>query len=532
MLKVLIVDDEFLARVGLLTLIDWNYHGYEIVGELENGQQALEYVLASPPDIVISDIQMPIMNGIELIQAVRKANLDCKFVMLSSYDDFSLVKGALKAGAEDYVLKLQMEEEGLLAVLEEIRQKIVVEQQVHASENIQQQAYNRDRDVLRQVFLRDLFNGKVLSNKEIKNQLQQYNMRFYPENIVTIAFRLAPHDQEQRQTSEPFRQLLKRNLVHLDASQLIEFEDGYFVGLCSFGHKYSQTKIETMIAQLCNAILDGARNALNMNMTIGVSSLHQGAALLRQCYLESMYVISQSRENTYGPHIYYRNIREINEAPWVQSLDKHISAVAMGLEENDVSQIEYGFSALIKTLEHSATLPTELVMGNSYVLNYLVQDFVNRHHLKESQEWTEIQQCWNESARTKGLHQTISWIGLLKKMVCQIVQQQTDSHSIILRAKKYIQEHLAEPISLTDISHHLGLSSSYFSRLFSQESGERFVDYVRQQKIEHAQSLIRGSNKKMYEIAEALGYENVHYFSRVFKKTVGISPMDYKHGKR
>jgi two-component system response regulator YesN len=532
MLKVLIVDDEFLARIGLMTFIDWNQHGFEIIGEAENGQQALEFALVNHPDIIISDIQMPILNGIELIQAASEQGLKSKFVMLSSYDDFDLVKGALKAGAEDYVLKLQMEEESLLAVLAAVKRKIELQRDESKSHNEQKEAYNRDLDVLRQVLVRDLFNGKVLSAHDIQIKFNQYQLSFYANSFVCISFRLIPNNRIDGKHEETFKQLLKRNIKQLSSCQLIECEEGYFIGLCSFETSHSTAAIDLTVSRLCKAIIAGTRDTLNLGMLVGVSTIHHGEDFLRQSYLEAMYAITQcSSDSTHSIAYYHDSVNE-NEVPWLKSLDKHIAVVAAGLEDNDVLQIEQGFSALIGSLEHSATLPTELVMGNSYVLNYLVQDFVQRHNLEETLQWAEIKQSWNDGSRTKGLHQYISWIGLLKEMVCQIIEQESDSHSIILRAKRYVHEHIAEPISLAEISNNLGLSSSYFSRLFSQENEQCFVDYVRQKKIEHAQALIRTSNKKMYEIAALTGYENVHYFSRVFKKTVGISPMEYRHGKR
>ena len=111
MYKVLIVDDEILARAGIKALIDWEKYGFSVIGEASNGQIAFEKIKEMKPDIVITDIKMPVMNGIDLIRATKKISQEISFIVLSAYNDFEYVKEAMKEGAKDYILKIQMEPE-------------------------------------------------------------------------------------------------------------------------------------------------------------------------------------------------------------------------------------------------------------------------------------------------------------------------------------------------------------------------------------------------------------------------------------
>ncbi|NLM55669.1 MAG: response regulator, partial [Firmicutes bacterium] len=136
MLKVLIVDDEAIVRVGLKSMIDWQAHGFELVGEARDGRGALEMIAAYRPDVVITDLRMPVLDGLELLRAINQRQYQCRVVVLSSYDDFELVREAMKLGAVDYLLKLEVEPEQLIKVLEAFRSDIS-EEQVAASRKAQ-----------------------------------------------------------------------------------------------------------------------------------------------------------------------------------------------------------------------------------------------------------------------------------------------------------------------------------------------------------------------------------------------------------
>lgn len=132
MVKVLIVDDEAVVRIGLKSMIDWKTNGFDLVGEAPNGEKALELIESQQPDIVLTDIKMPAMDGLELISYPFAPELRPQFIVLSSYDDFQFVKGALKAGAKDYLLKLEMTPDKLLEVLRATSQSLETSREAHA----------------------------------------------------------------------------------------------------------------------------------------------------------------------------------------------------------------------------------------------------------------------------------------------------------------------------------------------------------------------------------------------------------------
>lgn len=156
MLKVVIIDDEALVRVGLKSMINWDELGYEIVGEAANGQSGLDLILKNKPDIVFIDIKMPVMDGLEMMHSVLKTNHKPKFIILSSYDEFQLVKQAMKLGAEEYLIKLDLEPEILSNALSMVREKIMIEHDKSGEAERFEKGLRENISMLREGFLSGL----------------------------------------------------------------------------------------------------------------------------------------------------------------------------------------------------------------------------------------------------------------------------------------------------------------------------------------------------------------------------------------
>ncbi|NLJ75605.1 MAG: response regulator, partial [Firmicutes bacterium] len=157
MLKVLIVDDEAIVRIGLKSMIDWEEHGFELIGEANDGRRALELYKEHKPDIVITDLKMPVLDGLGLIQQIKELPFPCRIIVLSSYDDFALVRQAMKLGAADYLLKLEMEPAELLKILAGFRHEILQEKETQFRQAQIEQEVKTNLSTLRRAFLKETF---------------------------------------------------------------------------------------------------------------------------------------------------------------------------------------------------------------------------------------------------------------------------------------------------------------------------------------------------------------------------------------
>ena len=285
MKKILLVDDEFLARLGLHSIIDWNAHGYEIIGEAENGREALSLALIHQPDIIISDIQMPLMNGIELIESAKQENLKSKFVMLSSYDNFSLVKGALQAGAEDYLLKLDMEPDELLSILKRISIKIDKQRIDKQTEQASSLLLQKKRLELGKVMLKGALDGKIYLKKQLTELFHDFDLCIHPNCLVVIVFRVLNFSKLSNEAIKFWKQHLENEAQSTSAITVIENDESDFICVCSFSDQLSADTIESKLSHFYKSIIFTAKQSFNIDASAGISKKHVGVDSLRKSFL-------------------------------------------------------------------------------------------------------------------------------------------------------------------------------------------------------------------------------------------------------
>lgn len=535
MLKVMIVDDEVLARIGVKSLISWNENDYELVGECENGKSAYEMALKCKPDIIITDVKMPIMNGIELIKALKREGALAKFIMLSSYDDFSLVKEAMKEGAEDYILKLQMEAEELLRVMNTVRCKIEEEQSIIPPTPGHLNHSQKDLTVLKAQFLKDLMFGKTYTEKEVEDQLKTYNIILPAQNLLCLVVQVEEEAHNQIVGDEMFRasltNIISESIRNYGKGQVVYCEPDVYSMICSLDNYNHSQQMQKSLLRMTEAMKDFIKNSMNVTVSIGVSKVYRGFRFIRQAYVEAMEANSCRFSYPEGSVIMFEDIEHQETIHSNSQLDKEINELAVAFKTNNSTVIKPAFEHLIDHLKGANNLSEKYLIGNCHILIFIVNDFITHNHLSPYDLWGKEENHYFQVSQLKVLNDYIGWIEKIRDNVLLILIAENEHNTMILRAKQYVHTNIHRNISLKSISEHLGLSSGYFSRMFSKETGQRFIDYVTQEKIQLAKALIKSSNKKMYEVAEAVGYDNVYYFSRVFKKTSGISPMDFKSGK-
>jgi two-component system response regulator YesN len=528
MKKILLVDDEFLARLGLHSIIDWNAHGYEIIGEAENGREALSLALIHQPDIIISDIQMPLMNGIELIKSAKQENLKSKFIMLSSYDNFSLVKGALQAGAEDYLLKLDMEPDELLSILNRISVKIEkrrIEKQTEQQSIISLQKKRRE---LGKVMLKGALDGKIYIKKQLTELFNDFDLCIHPHCLVVIVFHVFNFSKLSNEAIKVWKQHLENEALSTSAITVIEGDESDFICVCSFNDQLSANSIELKLTHFYKSIIFTAKQSFNIEVSAGISKKHIGVDSLRQSFLEASQAVTIAKTHQFRK---FEELQILDLNNCVSHLDSYLSNIADHIKDNDCENVLNDFDELIDYLEHNSSLSSLALQGGSHTLHYLVNAFVKQSSIENIPEWEEIQSNWSIGNPIERTDDYIDWIIQLKGIFNGALQNHCEKNYMILKAKRYVTSHMSQAITLKDVSEHLGLSPSYFSRLFHKKTQQCFVDYVREQKIHTAQSFIRTTNKKMYQIANLVGYENVQYFSRVFKKTTGKTPISFRGGE-
>lgn len=529
MYKVMIVDDEMLARVGIKSLIRWEENGFIVAGEAENGRKAYEWLMDNPVDIVITDIKMPIMNGIELISNVRKHYPDIKFLVLSSFDDFEYVREALKNGAEDYFIKLQMNPEELLDQLKKIAEKL-------DHENVQKKQERNDRirakeiSLLRDNFFKDLVYGWIHTEVEYHQRMREAELAL-PEGLrVSLMFQTDGMEIYERYGEDEIHLL---NYAILNILNEISSDQKYSFPLSIQAKEFIVlyfapshiAEIEDALEQayqLADTIKEALKKYLNFSVCIAVSEPVTTFLDIKQSYRQALEALSFRYSYAGGTTILYREIKSLTGTLEATDIAKEIRNLELYLGRREDNNV-------IKVIEHIKHLLGSL---NGHSLNSLKVYCAPIPFLLSSR-WGEDASSWMDghlkrmdkwSVRTD----IIKWLETIQEEWIQGMGTISDSSRLIHSAMRFIQKNYSNSVTLESVAEYLKLSPSYLSNLFKKETGQNFIDYLTNIRVEQAKILLRTTELKIYEVGHKVGYENEHYFSRVFKKVVGCSPFHYK----
>lgn len=535
MYKVIIVDDEIIARMGIKSLISWHEHGLELIGEYENGKKAYEMAKELLPDIIITDVKMPVMNGIELVKALKAEGMNFRFIMLSAYDDFEFVKEAMKLGADDYILKLQVQSEELVKVLDNVCKEIEQERiEKNRSINVEKQ-FHENKPVLREKFLKDLISGNVFNEREIEKSFKIHNITLPHNDLICLEVRIENIEIYNNYTNDDIY-MLNSSVINIIEEIVLNYGIGYaccsephlYTVICSIGIDDSASSIYNSIYQLAKDMKEFLKHSMNLTVSIGISDIHLNYIEIKHAYKEAWEAIGDSFTYPAGSIIMYNEIKGPNSNNAGIPLEEELNGLENSLQAYNLCGIQKAFDRLTQRIIESNSVSKKYINGVCHILIFVVNVFIKNNNLIPEEIWGKDQNSYNQVGYLKNLDDFIGWIKKINNNIITIINQEKGSNVIILKAKQFIYNNFCENISLEVVSQHLDLSSSYFSSLFSKATGENFIDYVTNLRINLAKELLLSAKYKVYEISEMVGYDNSHYFSRIFKKVVGVSPLDFK----
>ncbi|MBA2937443.1 response regulator [Paenibacillus sp. CGMCC 1.16610] len=299
MISVMIADDETLARVGLKTMIPWEKYGFHLVAEAENGKVAMDLALQLKPDIIITDIKMPLLNGVELISALREQLKDTKFIVLSSYGDFDYVKEAMQIGAEDYILKLEMEPEPFAELLNKVKGKIEAERSRHKEERADEWNKRRNLPALREKLFQNLLFSYYINEDEIQEQFNYLDIKLHAENLVCLLVRV-----ENRELYEKYgvddRYVLTYGVTNMIEEILQNYPPAYVTSTNSMEFAIihsiradSETEPKSAAEKLAVHVESALKTCFNFKCRIGISESCSRLGKLKSAYREASTALNQ-----------------------------------------------------------------------------------------------------------------------------------------------------------------------------------------------------------------------------------------------
>ncbi|MFC5650164.1 response regulator [Paenibacillus solisilvae] len=505
-LNVLIVDDELPLRQELRSF-PWEACDAVLVGEASNGDDALRMCESCAPDLVITDITMPIMDGITLIREIRKRYPAIQIILLTCHSDFHYVQEALRLGALEYLLKVSMEDEELRQAISKVRSAIIKERNSQDNEKA-------GRRLIQAAAFGKLLHGHVLSSSDWQTIPLQEEGYCVLAGVVLNAPN-AVYLAERHRVEQQLTEMERSDPSWLTWVSIREKE--YFV-LISMQHA-SQAVDQSFagVVEIIAGLLQGEEGTPSPFIT--AQAIVSEPFKTREEFTQFLVDSAQWKEALFydsltESHVFTRRAQQLKDMT-----DKQTHEMNEILRKSSCS-----ITSLVESLEENFApwCQAQRIRPNQLkqrTLNWLM-------------EWLKGQQgCELDSASMTQLlaSQTLAqMIACLKRDIEAAESRKIGSRIEIRSAVQWIKDHMQQSISLTILADQVGLSPHYVSRLFREETGCSVNQYITRLRMEKAVELLKRTNKKVYEIAEEVGIPNYRYFTVTFRNWTGVSPTDYK----
>lgn len=520
MWKMIIADDEFVIRNGLKKLLDWSALDIEIAGEAEDGEALFAQILEKKPQLVVTDIRMPNMTGLAVIARCQSMPDAPKFIFISGYEEFSYAKDAVRFGAVDYLLKPVAVEDLENAVKKAIAQ-LVDDQTVNM--------FREDTDELQQVF-RNLNDGYEYAEEELYQRFAREEIPVEECLFVGVCFSLIEDDTLGEMMSYEQRGLLRfgvyNRIMEEFKSRRLGFlikKEEYICDVMAVIPKQQTDDIRALLMPVYEKLQREARVKLCMGIGEPVEQIsqwklsHKSAKFACELYYfeeEAVIDFTQiDREYT----VSFDDFNELLELAFRQITAKDTQALDTIAKCMDaIREIHYGnrYAAINRVLIFTGSLLEKL-----FSVQLVKGDFAARQN--ELQEVIRYLPTYGQM-RTWLLEY---YRGMLHEIFSDRGHKTTGE---MFHVQNYIRQHYNEDLSLRELAEVACVSPTYFSALFKKETGENYKSYVTKIRMEEALKLVMNTDLKTYEIAEAVGYNNVRRFVDAFKNLYQISPMDYR----
>ena len=528
MLKVLIVDDDSVARTSIKNLLDWNSHGYTICGEAKNGREALEMVKSLTPDIVITDISMPIMGGIEFIECLEEKYPHIKKLVLSGFDNYEYIRKSMKNNATDYILKHIVDEKTMLEVLEEISKGLIKDEML-------EKQMIESRTVLKQRFFNQLVSGTINELNEIKEKIESLNIPLDTRDLIIILFELDDFlllqekftAKETEKLIASVEDICDEVLKSFEKSASCHLEGGKFLIMLSFHNSRSELFIYNLIASIVDRIKVSIKRYLNVTACFSYSTVFNDITETAKNYRK---VEDMLKERFYkGKNSIIRDrIEELSRKEQVNLSLSDEKAVIVALKSLDFTKVTDHVESIFEKIKHENYSYNSIQMICAELIN-IANRIAREAGIDMGQIYDSVP--YTEMKRLETLGEVKDWIiERYQKLILILKEAKLNAHysKYTKKAISYILQNFSKNISLNDVAQYIGVNSSYFSRVFKEDTGMGFVEYLNTTRIENAKQAIKAGNSKLKEIALDVGFNNYTYFTKVFKDVLNMTPQEYE----
>ena len=528
MVKLLIADDEPLVCVGLRSMLNWEELGIEVVGTARNGQQAAEMIASLKPEIVITDIKMPLKSGLAL--AAECADLYGRiplFIMFTSYEEYELARGAIKVQAVDYLVKLDLTPEILREAVEKALAIIV---QLRKSDSTDLKADRISLQAVREKFFLRLYYNLFDTDAQFLTQKDEtgivFNSPAYAAAICEIIQPSKPDGEPDAQNAlyASAIQMVQETLSKTFACYVSALDTRHFsITLCLSSDNAARQR--ELLEQSLSKTAGMVYNYFSLSLRSAVGPPVQNLRYLSESY-------ASARLMFHSDGAAKLQIFQTGVHPVVEGTEFKFSAIRPAIRgafaELDSASLSDAFAEIIRYFENRPDLRVQAMDAACSIL-YMAISLLPDGEKNVSGIFDGTEDSYRHIYRLQTTDAILTWLARLRDGCCEILssQRQNYKQQTVRHVQAYIHENLGKRLSLNDVAAVFNLSPSYLSQLFAKYVGEGFVEHITSERIAEAKRMLARGEGRIYEIADQLGFESAFYFSRVFKKLEGVSPRDY-----
>ncbi|QGQ97596.1 response regulator [Paenibacillus psychroresistens] len=527
MLTILIVDDNLLDLNGVSEHIDWDHLGIKVVGVAADGSEGYQKAMELKPDIILTDVDMPILDGLKMANMIQKNVTNTKFVFMSCFDDFNYIKEAMDLDAFRYVLKpIKLDE--LTAVIIKIKRVIELELNKDRVQEKLQQQLQVSLPVLQEQFFRDLLYGKWSLESEANEQLishgienihGQYSVAFIEIDSYELAYSHYSKEQKYaiiRKTIDYLAEILPQNVTPYLSNH------GYHCIVIVLATNVNNSPDLMELLNSCKAELN---EKMKFQVTIGISHSSDRLTHITELFYQAEYAV---KNKFYGSG---NCIIAASEMPVIdQILEYDLQAIKKELQlmmengrpEDAMRFIESHYGKNKHFIESHVKSFTVSIVNTLQMI--LLEKNVNLEEV-----FGEKFILWDKLYQFETADQIKQWLqDLMKDVIKHSNNLENNRHKKVVEdIKKYIEENFNTVESVEQIAKTFYFSARYANHIFKQSTGKTIFDFLIASRVEAAQTLLLEPNAKVYDVSEKVGYLNNSYFCSLFKQNTGLTPKQY-----
>lgn len=533
MYRVMIIDDEPIIRKGIRSIINWKQYDCEVCAEASDGEEGKQLIRQFLPHILFTDIRMPDTDGLAMIRSVRDLVPDCKIIILTGYRDFDYVQEAIKLGVFDFVLKPSKIEELTSILAKAVNELNCLKKREEELDNLKR-LFEQNIPFLKEKLLYDILYEINVNREDALERAELLGI-----SIERFFLAVVEIDDEDRKLSQYESHLYQFGIINTFREQFSDAFELVSIATAGGGAAFvMQPRSEgalfmEMMNERCTTLQEMISNCFGFTVTIAVSSEGKGVMQLPEKMKECHEALERKFYLGSNAVIFNEDLKGFIRFEDYSTLERYqkllLDAIKTGNEKIVGERLEDIFNT-IGSFEHiNMEYMKSFYWGTITSINNIRLSVAQADNDKrvETIHATGMQRMIEESGSISELNELLREVSF--SIAAKVNHYNNRSIKLILRkAMDYIQEHYSEPITLKEVAESAYVSMCYISRMFRKELGRNFVDYLNGVRLDKAKKLLKDPRYKTYEVAEKVGIPDAHYFSRLFKKVVGLTPTEYR----